>query len=279
MSTGLVLEGGAMRGMFTAGVLDVFMEADIRAAEVVGVSAGALFGVNYLSGQVGRALRYNKRYNGERDYMGLLPLLREGNIFSTEYAYNRVPRELDPFDNEAFMASQVPFFAVVTNANTGKPEYIRVRDVFAQMDVLRASGSIPFVSRAVKLGEKEYLDGGISDAIPFQWMQTRGHDKLVVVVTQDRRYRKQSVPKAVSAYSVKYPAMTRLLLDRHIRYNEQVSLLKLWERAGKAFVIRPSEPIRIASLEHDPEKLQAVYDLGRKDAENALKSLKKYLEA
>ena len=146
MKTGLVLEGGAMRGMYTGGVMDIMMDHNIRFDGIIGVSAGALLGVNYLSGQRGRVIRYNKKYNGSKEYMGLLPLIKEGNIVSTRYAYDRVPRLYDVFDNETFKASGVDFYAVVTNLQTGQPEYMQVKDVYEQMDVLRASGSMPFVS-------------------------------------------------------------------------------------------------------------------------------------
>ena len=170
MKIGLVLEGGAMRGMFTAGVLDTFLDNDIKMDSVVGVSAGALFGVNYLSGQKGRVIRYNKKFNKDKNYMGLRPLLREGNIVSTKYAYEDVPKTLDPFDDEAYKKSKVPFYAVVTNVATGNPEYIQIHSVFEQMDTLRASGSMPFVSKPVAIGDKKYLDGGIADSIPFEWL-------------------------------------------------------------------------------------------------------------
>ena len=163
MKIGLVLEGGAMRGMFTAGVLDTFLDNDIKMDSVVGVSAGALFGVNYLSGQKGRVIRYNKKFNKDKNYMGLRPLLREGNIVSTKYAYEDVPKTLDPFDDEAYKKSKVPFYAVVTNVATGNPEYIQIHSVFEQMDTLRASGSLPFVSKPVTIGKNQYLDGGIAD--------------------------------------------------------------------------------------------------------------------
>lgn len=155
MKTGLVLEGGAMRGMYTAGVLDVFMEQGITFDGVIGVSAGALFGVNLLSKQAGRVIRYNKRFNADPNYLGLRPLLRTGNIVDTDYAYNRVPRTLDVFDDETYRASGVPFYAVVTNIETGEAEYIKVDSVFEQMDVLRASGSMPFVSKPVEIGGKK----------------------------------------------------------------------------------------------------------------------------
>lgn len=278
MKVGLVLEGGAMRGMYTAGVLDVFLEQNIQADGVVGVSAGALFGVNYLSRQWGRVIRYNKRYNSDRNYKGLLPLLREGNIFSTKFAYDLVPRVLDPFDDETFQKSGIPFYAVVTNVRTGKPEYIRISKGFEQMDTLRASGSMPFVSRPVRLGKELYLDGGISDSVPYLWMAEQGYDKLVVVLTRDKTYRKKPANPAVNLYRARFPKVAELLRTRHSRYNDSIAHLRQWERAGKAFVIRPSEPIHIHSTESDPEVLQSVYDLGRKDAEAALEGLRSYLE-
>lgn len=146
MKVGLVLEGGAMRGMYTAGVLDVFLENGIEFDGIIGVSAGAIFGVNFLSKQKGRVIRYNKRFNRDKNYLGLRPLIKTGNIVDTELAYNKVPRELDIFDDTTYMASKVPFYAVVTNIETGQAEYKQVTSVFEQMDTLRASASMPFVS-------------------------------------------------------------------------------------------------------------------------------------
>lgn len=278
MKTGLVLEGGAMRGMYTAGVLDTFLEAGIRVDAVVGVSAGALFGVNYLSGQKGRVIRYNKRFNGDKNYMGLRPLLREGNLISTHYAYERVPRELDPFDDEAFQASGIPFYAVVTDTATGEPEYIRIQSAFAQMDTLRASGSMPFVSRPVKIGDREYLDGGIGDSIPYKWMHSQGYDKLVVILTQDKAYRKTPMPRLpLKLLQRSYPQIARQLQHRHETYNNALDLLAQWEKEGKAFVLRPSEPIHIHRTERAPQKLQQVYDLGVKDCQKSLPQLQQYL--
>lgn len=278
MKTGLVLEGGAMRGMFTAGVLDVFLENNITVDCVVGVSAGALFGVNYLSGQNGRVIRYNKRFNSDKDYMGIRPLLREGNIFSTEYAYDRVPRRLDPFDDEAFMKSGVPFYAVTTDVESGEPQYVRINSVFEQMDTLRASGSMPFVSKPVVIDGRKYLDGGISDSIPFEWLSEQGCDKLIVILTRDMEYRKKPMNKAlIKTYGLKYPKVAEKLLNRHTLYNKSVELLKEWEAAGKAFVIRPSETIDIGRIEKNPEKLQSVYDLGRSDGKAVLGALGEYL--
>ncbi|MGN0682859.1 MAG: patatin family protein [Oscillospiraceae bacterium] len=278
MKTGLVLEGGAMRGMFTAGVLDVFLENNITVDCVVGVSAGALFGVNYLSGQNGRVIRYNKRFNSDKDYMGIRPLLREGNIFSTEYAYDRVPRRLDPFDDEAFKKSGVPFYAVTTDVESGEPRYVRINSVFEQMDTLRASGSMPFVSKPVVIDGRKYLDGGISDSIPFEWLSKQGCDKLIVILTRDMEYRKKPMNKAlIKAYGLKYPKVAEMLLTRHTLYNKSVELLKEWEAEGKAFVIRPSKTIDIGRIEKNPEKLQSVYDLGRSDGKSVLGALGEYM--
>lgn len=269
MKIGMVLEGGAMRGLYTAGVLDVFMEAGVHFDGVIGVSAGALFGVNFLSGQSGRVIRYNKKYNRDKKYMGLRPLLKTGNIVDTNYAYERVPRELDPFDDETFKKSGVPFFAVVTNLRTGQAEYPRITSVFEQMDVLRASGSMPFVSRAVKLGEDYYLDGAVADSIPFKKMLDLGYDKLVVILTKPKGYRKKPIPsKLVAAvYGKKWPRFAIALRRRHEMYNAQLDRLEELETKGVVQVIRPSEKVKISRTEKDPAKMEKMYQLGRRDAE------------
>lgn len=277
MKLGLVLEGGAMRGMYTAGVLDVFLDKQITVDCVVGVSAGALFGVNYLSRQKGRVIRYNKRFNGDKHYMGLRPLLQEGNFFSTEYAYHDVPYTLDPFDDEAYQASGVPFYAVVTNVDSGQPEYHQIHSGFAQMDTLRASGSMPFLSKPVEINGQRYLDGGISDSIPFQWMSAQGCDKLIVILTRDISYRKKPIsPALIQLFYRKYPQLALQLRRRHQMYNNAIQILKEWEQTGRAFVIRPSHPIEIGRAEKNPLKLQTVYELGKKDAADRLPALAQY---
>lgn len=276
---GLVLEGGAMRGMYTTGVLDQMIEHEIELDQVIGVSAGALFGVNFLSGQKGRAIRYNKRYNQDKDYLGLRPLLREGNIVSTEYAYERVPYKLDPFDDEAFKKAKAPFYAVVTNIETGKPEYIEIKSVFEQMDVLRASGSMPFVSKPVKIDGQTYLDGGITDSIPFEWLLHHGCDKIVVILTRDITYRKKPMSKAATNfYRFSYPNIVKPLRARHAMYNLSVEKLLQLEKEGKAYIIRPSEPITIGRIETDSEKLQAVYDLGVRDITAQMDGLRDFID-
>ena len=278
MKTGLVLEGGGMRGMYTAGVLDVFMENGIRFDKIVGVSAGALFGVNYLSGQKGRVIRYNKRFNGDKNYMGIRPLLTEGNIVNTKYAYHDVPYSLDPFVDENFKKSDTEFYAVVTDIESGNPEYIKINSVFEQMDVLRASGSLPFVSKPVKIGSKNYLDGGISDSIPYKWMAHQDVSKIIVILTRDISYRKKETSSLlINMFYRNYPKLAERLHKRHIEYNESAKELTEIEKSGAVLVIRPSKPIEVGRMEKNPENLQEVYDLGVNDAKNMLETVMRYL--
>ena len=279
MKTGLVLEGGAMRGMYTAGVLDVFMEQGITFDGVIGVSAGALFGVNLLSKQAGRVIRYNKRFNADPNYLGLRPLIRTGNIVDTEYAYHRVPYELDVFDDETYRASGVPFYAVVTNVETGKPEYIKIDSVFEQMDVLRASGSMPFVSKPVEIGGKKYLDGAITDSIPFEKFMEMGYDRLVVVLTKPAGYVKKPMSPLLTRmyYAHAYPNFEKKVRDRHEMYNSSITRLGELEQAGKVLVLRPSKHIKISRIEKDPDKLQALYDVGVADAVEKTEQIQKFL--
>lgn len=269
--TALVLEGGAMRGMYTAGVLDCFMDHGICFDAVIGVSAGALFGVNLLSKQRGRVIRYNKRFNGDKNYMGIRPLLKEKNIVSTKYAYDIVPRELDPFDDEEYKKSDIPFYAVVTNVKTGKPEYVQIKSVFEQMDVLRASGSMPIVSKPVKLGHEWYLDGAVTDSIPYEKMLEMGYDRVVVVLTKPVDYVKKPMPKLfTSIYKRRFPRFYEAFSNRYIMYNAQLERLKELEKQGVARVLRPSEHIKVSKVEKDPDKLESLYQLGIRDAERFL---------
>ncbi len=278
MKIGLVLEGGAMRGMYTAGVLDVFLDNNIEFDGIIGTSAGALFGVNYLSKQKGRVIRYNKRFNSDKSYMGFGPLLREGNFISRDYAFYEVPRKLDVFDDETYKKSTIPFYAVVTEIESGEPKYSRITSVFEQMEVLRASGAMPFVSKPVKLGAHEYLDGGITDSIPYKWLMKQGYDKIIVILTRDMTYHKKPMSKTMAKlYYKKYPNLVKKLLDRHNMYNQSVQDLQEMEKRGEALVIRPSEPIKISRTERSPEKLQSVYDLGVKDGNEILSVLRNYI--
>lgn len=270
--TALVLEGGAMQGMYTAGILDVFMDKNIELDAIIGVSAGAIFGVNYLSKQRGRVIRYNKKFNNTKGYMGLSPLLKEGNIINTQYAYEKVPRELDIFDDDTFKKSTVPFIAVITNVKTGKPEYVEIKSVFDQMDYLRASASMPFVSKPVELDGNLYLDGAVTDSIPFQHMLDLGYERLVVILTKSNEYIKKPLPKSLAKimYHKKFPLFEDAVKNRHIMYNAQKQTVLELEKKGIAKVLRPSEPIYLKKIEKDPEELEKLYQLGIKDANKFL---------
>ena len=278
MKTGLVLEGGGMRGMYTAGVLDFLMEHNIKFDEVSAVSAGAAFGVNYFSNQKGRAIRYNKKFNGDKRYISLSSLIKTGNLVNTEFVYGVVPRELDIFDDEEFKKSGVDYFAAVTNMETGEAEYIKVESVFEQMDVLRASASLPYVSRPVEIGDKKYLDGGVADSVPYNKLIETGCEKIVVILTRDIGYKKEKT-KEFPAYIFygKYPKFMKKLIERHNNYNNSLQRLKKLEEEGKVFVIRPSAPIEISRMEKNADKLQAVYDFGQKDAKEIYSKLSEYL--
>ena len=276
MKTGLILAGGAMRGMYTAGVLDIFLDEQITVDGIAGISAGAVFGVNFLSGQRGRVIRYNKRFNRDKNYMGLKPLLRTGNIVDTGYAYHTVPEELDRFDDEIFQASKVPFYAGVTCVETGEAKLVKIDSVFGQMDVLRASASMPFVSRAVELDGQHYLDGDIADCLPYGKMFDMGYDRLIVVLTREIGYQKKPVSPAMAKVCYgRHREFTAALLRRHERYNDSVKELERLQREGKVYLIAPSEAITIGRIEKDPERLQQVYELGLRDGRASAKAIKK----
>lgn len=280
MKIGLILEGGAMRGLYTAGVLDVFLDnKDIKIDTIIGVSAGALFGVNYKSRQKGRTLRYNLKYANDERYMGFKSLVKTGDIVNKEFCYDELPNKLDIFDNETYKKSPEEFYAVVTNLDTGKPEYIKIDDAQKDIEYLRASGSMPYVSKIVQIDGKKYLDGGTSDSIPVDEMMKMGVDKVIVVLTRPLEYRKKKSSKKISKwYYKRYPNYIDTLNNRYKMYNSEVEKVISLEKDKKIFVIRPSRLVDIKRIERDTLKLKEMYDLGVEDAKNSLKDLKNYLE-
>ncbi|MCC5895540.1 MAG: patatin family protein [Alkalibacterium sp.] len=278
MSVGMVLEGGGMRGLYTAGVLDTLIEENITIDGMVTVSAGALFGINFASGQKGRALRYNKTYINDKRYISLRSLIRTGDMVNKEFAYYTVPFTLDVFDEEAFKQSEIDFYATVTNMDTGEPEYIKITEPFNQMEMLRASGSMPFVSKPVIHKGISYLDGGVSDSIPYEKAKTLGYDKRIVILTRPLDYRKTKPSSfMIDRWYKKYPRFKKTLKNRYSNYNNTVEKITQDEQSGHSFVIRPSQTIQIGRLERDPDKLQAIYDLGVKDAIMRVSELKNYI--
>lgn len=278
MKVGLVLEGGAMRGLYTAGILDVFLEQEIHMDGIVGVSAGVLFGVNYPSKQKGRALRYNLKYLNDKRYMGLHSLITTGNIVNKDFAFYDLPINIDRFDEKAFIDSGIDFYATLTNVDTGQAEYVKLSHIFEQMEVLRATSAMPFVSRMVEIDGKRYLDGGIADSIPLEKCRQLGYDKIIVILTRPLEYRKKAVnPLLFKLFYAKYPNLVTSLAQRYLNYNQRVEQVIEADKKGEIFVFRPSKTLPIKRIEKDPVKIQAMYDLGVADAHQALADLKHYL--
>lgn len=275
--TALVLEGGAMRGLYSAGVLDVFMKNDINIDILYGVSAGALFGLNYKSRQIGRALRYNLKYAHEKNYMGLYSLITTGDIMNREFCFNKLVYELDRLDFETYKNNPVDFYAVVTNLKTGKPEYIKIDDAKKDLEYFRASGSMPFVSRPVEVNGNLYLDGAVSDAVPFKKVLETGCEKIIVVLTRPSGYRKKYTPLPYKLFYKDFPNFIETAKNSYKKYNETMDLIEKYESENKIIVLRPSELVKMKRVEKDTKKLQKMYDLGVSDCMHNLEKIKKYI--
>ena len=275
--TALVLEGGAMRGLYTAGVLDVFMENNINADAIYGVSAGALFGLNYKSRQIGRAIRYNLKYANEKNYMGLYSLITTGDIMNRDFCFKKLVYELDKLDFETYKTNPVDFYAVVTNIKTGKPEYIKIDDAKKDMEYFRASGSMPFVSRPVEINGNLYLDGAMSDAVPFKKVLESNYEKVIVVLTRPSGYRKKKSYLPYKLFFGKFPDLIKTAKSYYKEYNDTMDLIDKYESEGKIIVLRPSELVKMKRVEKDTNKLQRIYDLGVSDCINNLNKIKEYL--
>ena len=258
MTRGLILEGGAMRGMFTCGVLDVFMEENIHFDAGAGISAGALFGINYKSKQIGRGVRYTKKYCKDWRFCSFKSLIKTGDLYGVDFCYHTIPDELDPFDRETFKADPFEFYVGATNLENGEVVFHKCTDG-GPNDVswLQASASMPAVSRFVHVDGYTLLDGGIICPIPYEFVEGLGLDKNVAVLTQPETYVKHK--------------------NRHNHYNEMTAAIKEREAAGKLFVIRPPEALGIKRTENNPDELERVYQMGRSEALKRLPELKEYL--
>lgn len=278
---GMVLEGGGMRGLYTAGVLDTLMHENITADLCVGVSAGAVFGCNYKSRQIGRALRYNCRYGRDPRYASFRSLLTTGDYFGAKFCYETLPFELDVFDLDAYRQNPMKFYVTTTDVETGRPVYYSCpngdeRDLL----YMRASASLPFISRIVETPDgRKLLDGGFSDSIPVKFARRMGCDKTVLVLTRPAEYRKgedKSLPLMRAAYR-RYPALIRAAELRARRYNKTLDYIRELEDEGEIFVIRPSREIGISRTEKDPLRLTAAHALGVADCQSVLPALRAYL--
>lgn len=280
MKKGLVMEGGSMRGLFTAGVMDVFLENNIVFDGSIGVSAGAAFGCNYKSKQIGRVLRYTKRFCRYWKFCSVRSWLFTGNIFGAEFCYYDIPFKLDVFDFDTFKNNPMDFYIVATDVRTGKAVYHNMND-YADDNIewLRASASLPALSKPVKIGDALYLDGGMGDSIPLEYMQKNGYEKNIVILTQPEGFVKEQlkVLPLIKLFTHKHPAVAQALMNRPDMYNAQTAYVKECEDKGNTLVIRPEEALNIGSRVSDPEELQRVYDLGRQTALKRIEEVKTFM--
>ena len=278
---GLVLEGGAMRGLFSVGVMDVLMEQGISFDGAIGVSAGAAFGCNYKSGQRGRAIRYNKRFAGDKRYCSISSLLKTGNLFNTEFCYDTIPNELDVFDYKAYQENPMEFWVVASDVHTGTAVYKKLKSCSkTDFEWMRASASMPLASKIVKVDGFELLDGGMTDSIPLKKFQELGYEKNIVILTQPKGFTKQKngLQWLMRIALHKYPALVSAMAQRHIMYNKETEYVFEQEKRGNVLVLCPETALGIRRTEHNPEELQRVYDLGRAVALQNLPRIKSFME-
>lgn len=269
-----------MRGLFTAGVMDVMMEAGIEFDGIIGVSAGSSFGCNYKSRQPGRVLRYNMRFRNDPRYMGLRTLMRTGDLVGAEFAYHTLPRELDIFDTDTFEQNPTEFYLVATDVATGEPAYYRMDHVdYDSLEWLRASASMPIVTRPVTVDDgRLMLDGGISDSIPLKYFNDIGYGRNIVVLTQPRDYMKK--PATMWPFRLlmrRYPKIVEAMSRRHEMYNAQLQYVASQAAAGKALVIAPESPLPIGRTETNARKMTAVYESGRAAAESQMDAIRHFV--
>jgi predicted patatin/cPLA2 family phospholipase len=280
MSIALVLEGGAKRGIYTAGVLDVFIENNILADAVFGVSAGAIHGCSYIANQHGRSLRYNLKYGNDPRFMSIQNWIKTGNVVDTDFCYHELPDILDPFDHKTFENSSCKFYAVCSNLEKGNAEAIFCPSLKGdRIDYLRASASLPFFSKIVEIDNKKLLDGGICDSIPLMMSQKHGYNKNIVILTRPVGYIKTPSPLrwlSLITYR-KFPQFVRAIINRHKMYNSELDYVANQEALGTTIVIRPSKQLKVKKMERDLEKVQAMYNLGRSDALAVIEKIKAFI--
>lgn len=268
-----------MRGLWTAGVTDVMMEHDIWPDGLIGVSAGAAFGCNIKSRQIGRAIRYNTRFAKDARYSGLRSLLSSGDYFNAEFGYHIVPKEYDIFDTETFQQNPMQFTVVCTDVLTGKAVYHDIDHVdFDELEWLRASASMPLASKVVKVQGYQLLDGGVADSIPLEYFEQQGYTRNVVILTQPKGFVKES-NKLMPIMRIalrKYPHMLKAMEERHLMYNRELDYVAMAEAEGRCLVIRPEGKIPIGHISHNPDKMRNVYELGRRDGEKYIERIRAF---
>ena len=281
MKKGLVLEGGAMRGLFTAGIIDVMMEAGVEPDGLIGVSAGAAFGCNYKSRQPGRAIRYNTRFAKDARYSGLKSLLTTGDYFNAQFGYHIVPYQYDLFDVETFEQNPMEFIVVCTDVLTGQAVYHKMDRVdYDELEWLRASASMPLASKVVEVAGRKLLDGGVADSIPLAYFESIGYDRNVVILTQPEGYVKHRT-KLMPLMRIglrRYPEMIQAMDRRYLMYNHELEFVRQAEREGRCLVIRPDEKLPIGHISHDPEEMKRVYQIGREMGDRYIERIKAFYQ-
>ena len=281
MKTALVLEGGGMRGAYTCGTIDFFLDHKIQFDGVIGVSAGACHATSLISEQRGRAIRIGAHYLIDKRSFSFKSLIQTGDLFNAQFIYDEIPNVIDPFDYKTFNNSKTRMYCVCFDCETGKTLYVPIPHIQENMEYIRASASLPIVSKIVEYDGHKMLDGGLGDSIPFEFMKEKGYDKIVVVSTKPKGYRKTSnklMPMIETMYK-DYPYVIDALKNRHFRYNEEVEKMEQWEQEGKLFVIYPSDTHDVGRLEQDPVKLERLYETGYQDMEALKDALYAYLNA
>ena len=281
MKKGLVLEGGAMRGLFTSGIIDVMMEGGIEPDGLIGVSAGAAFGCNYKSRQPGRAIRYNTRFARDKRYCSWQSWLKTGDLYNAEFGYHIIPTQFDIFDNKAFEENPMEFYAVCTDVTTGKAIYKRLTESTPlTYDWIRASASMPLASKVVELEGMKILDGGVADSIPLAYFEQIGYDRNVVILTQPEGYIKEHnrlMPLMRIALR-NYPNLIKALDQRHIMYNQQLEYVRQAELDKRCLVIRPDQKLPIGHISHNPNEMRHIYEMGREMGERELHKIKAFYQ-
>lgn len=277
----LILEGGGMRGVYSAGVLDLLLDKDIDIKYCVGVSAGACNCVSYISKQKKRNYRVNINYINDKRYLSIRNLLLTGSAFGMDMLFDIIPNELEVFDHETYINSNAKFFVGSTNCDTGLPEFYNIKDFNIDgYDALKASISLPLVAKIINYDNKNLLDGGIAAPIPVQKAIEDGIEKHVIILTRHRGYKKEKtkIMPIIKRKYKNYPKLVEAIENRYKIYNDTLELINKLEKEGKCFVISPSTPLKVSRFERDKEKLKIVYSQGYEDALKLSEDLKIFLE-
>ncbi|MEE0059716.1 MAG: patatin family protein [Acutalibacteraceae bacterium] len=279
MKTGIIMEGGGKRGIYAAGVLDVLLENNIFPDGIIGTSAGAVNSCSYVSKQYGRNIRYNIKLAREKNYMSVYSFLTTGSVVNTDFAYNQLPNKLDPFDYDTFEKSDIKYYVTCSNLETGKAEYIRCKTLRGEkMDYLRASASLPYVSKIVEIDGLKLLDGGVCDSVPLKAFQDMGYTKNLVILTRPKGYVKKPENNMLAKlYYGKYPKFIKAMKSRYAVYNKTIKYIEEQEKLGNVLVLRPSKLIKVGRMEHNPDVIKEMYELGKADANKMLQEISLFL--